>query len=491
MTGLADDEDVTHLKIPDFHPAWTNRMFREVVLPAAIREGVWTGECAFLHRDGREIPVMMVLLAHKSPSGEVERFSTISRDTSERKQAEEALRKSGERYAAILQTAMDGYWLVDAQGYLIEVNDAYCRMSGFSAPELLGTHLSGLDANETASEVGVHIQNVVARGEDRFETRHRRRDGSLFDVEISVQYRPGDDGGRFVAFLRDVTKSKRVAAALSESEALIHAVLNSISANIAVLDREGTIIAVNEEWERFALDNGADTTLRGVAVGANYLKVCERTAQRDSGDELQKVWDGLRGVLSHSLKDFEYEYPCHSPDEQRWFRMNVSALSRMEGGAVVTHINTTKRKLAEQQLIDFKAALDEHAIVSMTDPSGTITYVNEKFCAVSKYSREELIGNSHRVINSGYHTKAFIHELWQTIASGRTWTGEIKNRAKDGAFYYGDTVIVPFLDAAGKPSQYIGIQADITARKEAEAESCRDQCAVMASQTGSRFRQLG
>jgi PAS domain S-box-containing protein len=94
MTGLAEDEDVTQLKIPDVHPEWTNRMLREVILPTAAREGVWTGECAFLNRDGRELPVMMVLLAHKSPSGEVVRFSTISRDITERKQAEAALRQA-------------------------------------------------------------------------------------------------------------------------------------------------------------------------------------------------------------------------------------------------------------------------------------------------------------------------------------------------------------------------------------------------------------
>jgi PAS domain S-box-containing protein len=135
---------------------------------------------------------------------------------------------------------------------------------------------------------------------------------------------------------------------------------------------------------------------------------------------------------------------------------------------VAIRFDITKQKDGEEALKQQKIALDESAIVAITDTKGEITYVNDKFCEISKYSREELIGQNHRIINSAYHPREFFLELWKTIASGKTWKGDIKNRAKDGYYYWVSTTIVPYLNDKGQPYQYVAIRFDITKQKEME-----------------------
>ena len=188
------------------------------ILDEFYKERSWRGEAIQYRKDGTPISILSSVRLIQDDKGNLIRAIATNRDITERKQAEEALQRSELQYRTILRTATDGFWLVDPHnGKIMDVNDAYCQMSSYTRDEILQMTVADFEAIESADEVHAHAQRVQLLGGDRFETLHRRKDGSLFQVEVSIQTLKGD-GDRNFAFIRDITARKEVEQALRKSE---------------------------------------------------------------------------------------------------------------------------------------------------------------------------------------------------------------------------------------------------------------------------------
>ena len=298
-------------------------------------------EARHRRKDGSIFPVN-VTLSIIILAGEEHVFA-LAEDITERKRAEESLRKSQRRHHAVLQTAMDGYWLNDMQGRLLEVNESYCRMSGYSEQELRAMRISHLEAVETEMDIAAHLEKTVSQGGDRFDSRHCRKDGTTYDVEVSVQYLP-IEGGLFVVFLRDITERKQTEDALLKNEERLRLALDG--GNLGTWDWHvpSGAVTFNERWASmfgYALDEIEP-----------HVRAWETLLHPK---DVPHVMEILNAHLDGKTDTYETEHRLrHKSGKWVWVLDKGRVIERDALGHAVrvcgTHLDITERKQAEEAL---------------------------------------------------------------------------------------------------------------------------------------------
>jgi PAS domain S-box-containing protein len=395
-------------------------------------------------------------------------------DITTRRSAEEALKESLHYNPAIvLETAMDGFWLTDTQGRLLEVNEAYCRMSGYRSAELLSMRISDLEAIEGDEDIAKHREKLVLCGEDRFETKHRRKDGSIFDVEISIQYLKIKDG-RFVSFLRDITERKRAEEELRNSErrysALFGNKINGMAHCRIITDKQGKpvdyrILQVNEAYERIIGIKKADIE------GRRVLEVFP-DIQHYAIDYI-----GMYGKIALENGEIHFEEYFEATGQY----LSIYAYSPIPGEFIAIFTDITNSKRSQEELAFQSKLLSEvNDAVFSSDRNFRITYWNQAAENMFGWTKEEVLGkNSGELLKPQVKSSSRDKERSKLRNTG-CWKGEAQYLRKDGTYFFVEVNSKTLVDADDKYNGQLIVARDITERKRSE-EALRESEALIRS----------
>jgi diguanylate cyclase (GGDEF)-like protein/PAS domain S-box-containing protein len=358
---------------------------------------------------------------------------------------------STKRHQMVIDTAHDGFWVVDVHGNILEANQAYAEISGYSVDELVSMHTSELEALENVEEVKTHIAKIRTQGFDTFETRHRTKSGVLVDIEVSVNHL--QESQEFFAFFRDITARK-----LLEQHLLVAQLsLDQARDSIFRMRLDGSIEYVNDA--------------ACAHLGYSKKELLELSIPDIDPDYTLDVWKqhciaveqagSIRFETRHKKKNGEIV-----PVEI------VTSYVQAHGGP---YLFASVRDISERIEFDKELriaaiAFNSHEAIMITDNEANIIRVNKAFEEITGYSEQEVLGRNPRVLSSGKHTKSFYAEMWQTLLQTGHWEGEVWDRRKNGEVYPKHLTITATKEDGEESTLYVAIFNDITERKRAEEE---------------------
>ncbi|MES2921073.1 MAG: PAS domain-containing protein [Verrucomicrobiota bacterium] len=396
------------------------------------------------------------------------------RDITKRKQVEEALNHSLSLLRATLESTADGLLVVDSDGKIADYNQRFVDLWRVP-PDVLTSNTDDealkfvVDQLQEPEKFLEKIRQLYARPEESSSDVLVFKDGRMFERYSQPQWLKGRPAGRVWSF-RDITASQQAEAALRLSEGFVRGVLDSLPQHVVVLGEDGVVRAVNEPWERFAMNNGGSPTSLG--AGVNYLEVCRQAAA--AGDtHAREALEGLLAVQAGERTEFQMEYPCHAPDEDRWFLMHACRAKHGVPHIILSHMDISERKRGEEKLRQSEAlyrsvgeSIDYGLWICAAD--GHNTYVSESFLRMVGVTQEYC---------SEFGWDRFLHpdDVTATLAAwqecmhkGGDWDRELRIRDKDGGWHHLLARGVPVRDDRGNIVCWAGINLDITSLKQAQ-----------------------
>jgi PAS domain S-box-containing protein len=454
------------------------------MLEAARQNGHWEGNLKRVRKNGEQFNARVVVTPRRDSSGKPVGFLLMSKDVTNELAFTEELRRAKLFDSAIVGNAQEAVDFItnilessteysvigkDLDGKILLWNEGARRLYGYEPEEVVGKANSSILHVPEDVQARRHTEIVQAALRDgKWEgmLQRVRKNGERFTARVVITPRR-DSKGKPIGYLlisKDISDEIRLTEELRATHYYARSLIEASLDPLVTISPEGKITDVNEASVQ------ATGVPREKLIGTDFS---------DYFTEPENARAGYQKVFSEGLVR---DYPLairHTSGRIMDVLYNASVYKNDKGnvlGVFAAARDVTAQKQAAEELqranVKLKAwaqALNSFAVVAETDTNGRITFANDPFCHISKYSREELLGKNHQeVVNSGYHSKEFWKEMWSTIGRGQIWRGEVKNRAKDGSIYWVDTVIVPLLGVNGKPETYLAIRFVTTERKVAE-----------------------
>jgi len=368
-----------------------------------------------------------------------------------------------DRFELVVRLASDAILLIDEDLKIREANEKAAEMYGYSIPELLTLSLADLRSEHSRKELQSMVSQLREKGSLIYEAQQQRKDGTIFDVEVSIATFQWQGQTFYQGIARDIESRRKAEAELRDNRALLSSIV------------EGTIDCVFAKnlYGSYILMNRATREVFGIPVELT------RNAQIFPADEARAMDAIDREVIAlKETRDFEERLSC--PDGSERFFHTIKGPIQDSNGDIVGLFgiarDITERKKSEQQLRKLQRAVDQSsASIVITDVGGKIEYVNKRFTLITGFDPEEVIGHNPRILKSGLMKPDMYAQLWKTILSGKEWKGELCNKKKNGELFWEDVSISPIRDPEGNVTHFVAVKEDITLKKSLEDQLLRAQ----------------